>query len=102
MTNMLSAPWGVIPVADAEWLGEIGCRFPLDGYLLIMGQRIAWPKNNTATFTVIDYENEDYLRLKSNARSRRMKEWKLRRKLDIIAALKEWDRVMQNTTPVQE
>lgn len=31
MTNMFSAPWGVIPVANTEWLGEIGCRFPLDG-----------------------------------------------------------------------
>ena len=100
--SMFTKPWGAIPEANANWLGGIGCGFPKDGYLVIRGQTIPWPKNNTATFAVIDYTQEDFLRLKSTARYRCMTEWKLRKKADIIKALQEWDIIMQNQTPLQE
>ena len=102
MSKSCSRPWGIIPEPNAAWLGTIGCTSPLDGYLLIKGQRIPWPKNNSLTFAVYDYENEDFLRLKANARHRGMTECKLRSKAAIVAVLREWDAIMQNQTPVQQ
>ncbi len=99
---MFTKPWGIIPQPNEAWLGSIGCQQPLDGTISIMGQTIPWPKNNTATFAVIDYSKEDFLRLKSTARYRCMTEWKLRKKADIITALREWDILMQNQTVSQE
>lgn len=98
---MFSRPWGVIPQPNASWLGELGCKKPLDGYLFIMGQVIPWPKNDSKAFAVVDYEQVSFLRLKADARSRCMTEWNLKRKADIIAMLREWDDIMQNHTPSQ-
>ena len=95
---MFTKPWGVVPQPDAEWLGSIGCLVPLDAELHIMGQRIPFPSNAKLDYIVQDYSKKDFLSLKGIARSRRMTEWKQRKKADIVASLVEWDFLMQNTT----
>jgi hypothetical protein len=100
MDPMYSRPWGVLPQLSAADKQRIAMGYgDLDGYLLIMGQVIPWPKSNSRVFAVVDYEKVDFIRLKGNARSRGMTEWHLRRKVDLIAMLREWDANMQNHTP---
>ena len=70
----------------------------LTGIIVIHGKEISWPLECIADFRVIDYGSEDFLRLKGIARARKMREWKLKRKTDIVAALKKWDQEMENTS----
>ena len=98
--RMFSDPWtGGEPQPTAAWLGT--CAPPVDTYqaeVVIHGQVIPWPRQSVRDFQVRDYSNVSFLELKSTARARRMTEWKLSRKLELVEALERWDQVMENTT----
>jgi hypothetical protein len=89
------------PIPTADFLGTVGATRERDGWIVLDGERIPWPKGN-ASFYATDYESCDMLELKHRASARKMAEHKLRKKVDIVGELRKWDLHFRNTTPNDE
>lgn len=89
------------PAPTNEFLGTWGVTKERNSYIVLDGEHIPWPAGS-ASFYSTNYKECSFIDLKTIASVRRMGEHKLRKKVDLIAALQKWDQHFKNTTPASD
>jgi hypothetical protein len=98
MNTLQSYPNWSRPNISIEFLGTLGVNDIRDSYIILNEEKIPWSSNKTGFFNVMDYAKSNFNYIKSIAYGRRMEEYKLKRKVDLVQALQLWDVHFKNTT----